>query len=74
MEDTLPVMRLKEYVEQYQRHPEGNAADQDGTPAGPDTSGLLGRLKLGSKGCGESEKRLIGSMRTRAPRLNLIST
>jgi hypothetical protein len=49
MVGTLSVMRLNEYVEQYQRHPEAKAADQDGNPARPDTIGLLGRLKLRSK-------------------------
>lgn len=49
MEGTLPVIRVSEYVDQYQRHPEAKAADQNGNPAGPDTIGLLGRLKLRSK-------------------------
>lgn len=46
---TVPVMRLKEYVYDYQRHPEAKAADHNGNPAGPDTIGLLFRLPLQSK-------------------------
>ena len=49
MEGTLPVMRLKDYITQYQRHPEAKAADRDGNPAGADTVGLLGRLRLQSR-------------------------
>jgi hypothetical protein len=49
LEGTIPVMRLSEYVEQYQRHPEAKAADQHGNPAGPGTIGLLGRLKVRSE-------------------------
>lgn len=48
MDGTLPVTRLSEYVEQYQRHPEAKAADLIGNPAGPDTIGLLGRLGVKS--------------------------
>ena len=48
MEGTIPVTRLSEYVDQYQRHPEAKAADWKGDPAGPDTIGLLGRLRLRS--------------------------
>jgi hypothetical protein len=48
LEGTLPVMRLNEYVEQYYRHPEAKAADSDGNPAGPETLGLLGRLRVRS--------------------------
>jgi hypothetical protein len=40
---------LREYVGQYQRHPEAKASDSQGNPAGPDTVGLLGRLRLRSK-------------------------
>jgi hypothetical protein len=49
MEGTIPVIRLREYVDNYERHPEAKAADWKGDPAGPDTIGLLGRLKLRSK-------------------------
>jgi len=48
MDGTIPVMRLSEHVEQYQRHPEAKAADRNGNPAGPDTIGLLGRLRIRS--------------------------
>ncbi|MGB8150595.1 MAG: hypothetical protein WCE97_05310, partial [Candidatus Cybelea sp.] len=43
------VMRLADYVDDYKRHPEAKAADRDGNPAGPDTIGLLGRLRVQSK-------------------------
>jgi hypothetical protein len=46
LEGTLPVMRLNEYIELYHRHPEAKAADRNGNPAGPDTVGLLGRLRV----------------------------
>jgi hypothetical protein len=49
MADTVPVMRLSEYVQAYQQHPEAKAADCNGEPAGPDTIGLLRRLPLQSK-------------------------
>ncbi len=49
MANTVPVMRLSEYVLEYQRHPEAKAADWNGNPAGPDTIGLLQRLPLQSK-------------------------
>ena len=49
MAGTVPVMRLSEYVHEYQRHPEAKAADWNGNPAGPDTIGLLNRLPLQSK-------------------------
>ena len=49
MEGTIPVIRLNEYVDNYERHPEAKAADWKGDPAGPDTIGLLGRLRLRSK-------------------------
>jgi hypothetical protein len=49
MADTVPVMRLSEYVHDYQRHPEAKAADWNGNPAGADTIGLLRRLPLQSK-------------------------
>jgi hypothetical protein len=48
LEGTVPVTRLSEYVDNYQCHPEAKAADKDGSPAGPDTIGLLGRLKVRS--------------------------
>ncbi len=50
MEGTLEVMRLHEYVEAYHRHPEAKAADCDGNPAGPETTGLLGRLRVQQRG------------------------
>ena len=40
---------LNEYVERYHRHPEAKAADQNGNPAGPETIGLLGRLRVRSR-------------------------
>jgi hypothetical protein len=46
---TMGVMRLADYVENYQRHPEAKAADRDGNPAGPETVGLLGRLRVRSR-------------------------
>ncbi|MGA2761159.1 MAG: hypothetical protein ABSF08_12685 [Candidatus Cybelea sp.] len=45
---TLPVTRLCDYVDQYERHPEAKAADSNGKPAGPETTGLLQRLPLRS--------------------------
>jgi hypothetical protein len=41
--------RLNDYIEGYHRHPEAKAADQNGNPAGPDTVGLLGRLRVRSE-------------------------
>jgi hypothetical protein len=49
MDGTLSVIRLNEYIEMYHRHPEAKAADQNGNPAGPDTVGLLGRLRVRSE-------------------------
>jgi hypothetical protein len=49
MAGTIGVMRLADYVDDYQRHPEGKAADRNGNPAGPETVGLLGRLRVRSK-------------------------
>ena len=49
MAGTIPVMRLSTYIESYQDHPEAKAADRFGNPAGPETTGLLYRLKLRSK-------------------------
>jgi hypothetical protein len=48
LDGTLEVMRLQNYIEGYHRHPEAKAADRDGNPAGPDTVGLLGRLRVRS--------------------------
>lgn len=48
IEGTIPVTRLSEYVNQYQRHPEAKAADWKGDPAELNTVGLLGRLRLRS--------------------------
>jgi len=42
-------MRLADYVDDYQRHPEAKAADREGNPAGPDMIGLLGRLRVRSQ-------------------------
>jgi hypothetical protein len=42
-------MRLANYIDDYERHPEAKAADRDGNPAGPETIGLLGRLRVRSK-------------------------
>jgi hypothetical protein len=49
MDGTLSVIRLNEYIELYHRHPEAKAADQNGNPAGADTVGLLGRLRVRSE-------------------------
>jgi hypothetical protein len=49
MAGTVPVMRLSEYLETYHRHPEAKAADADGHPAGPETVGLLLRLRVRSR-------------------------
>jgi hypothetical protein len=49
MAGTIGMMRLADYTEDYQRHPEAKAADRDGNPAGPETIGLLGRLQVRSK-------------------------
>jgi hypothetical protein len=49
MAGTVGVMRLADYVDDYQRHPEAKATDWDGNPAGPETAGLLGRLRVRSK-------------------------
>jgi hypothetical protein len=49
MAGTIGVMRLADYVDGYQRHPEAKAADRDGYPAGPETIGLLGRLRVRSR-------------------------
>jgi len=46
---TIGVMRLADYVDYYQRHPEAKAADRESNPAGPETIGLLGRLRVRSK-------------------------
>jgi hypothetical protein len=47
--DGTPVIRLNKYIETYHRHPEAKAADQNGNSAGPDTVGLLGRLRVRSE-------------------------
>jgi hypothetical protein len=39
---------LNEYIDQYHRHPEAKSADRNGNPAGSDTVGLLGRLRMRS--------------------------
>jgi hypothetical protein len=49
MDGTLSVIRLNEYIELYHRHPEAKAADQNGNPAGSETIGLLGRLRVRSE-------------------------
>jgi hypothetical protein len=49
MASTVPVMRLTEYMREYQRDPEAKAADHKGNPAGPDTVGMLGRSLVRSK-------------------------
>jgi hypothetical protein len=46
--DTLSVMRLDEYIKQYQEHPESKAADANGNSAGENTIGLLSRLEIRS--------------------------
>jgi hypothetical protein len=43
---TLPVTRLDEFIVDYARHPESKAAGPDGKPAGEETRGVLGRLRL----------------------------
>lgn len=47
--DTIPVLRMGEYIERYRRHPEWKAAGPDGKPAGEDTRGVLGRLAVRSE-------------------------
>jgi hypothetical protein len=49
MAGTIGVMRLADYVDDYQQHPEAKAADREGNPAGRETIGLLGRLRVRSK-------------------------
>lgn len=43
---TIPIMRMSDYIEDYRCHPEGKAADLDGSRAGSDTRGVLGRLAV----------------------------
>jgi hypothetical protein len=43
---TVPVMRLREFVDRHERHPESKAAGSDGLPATEETRGILGRLNL----------------------------
>jgi hypothetical protein len=43
---TLPVMRLSDYIDRYQRHAEAKAADRDGNPSDESTIGVLGRLEV----------------------------
>jgi hypothetical protein len=40
------ISRKSEYVEGYRNHPQSKAAAPDGSPAGPQTRGVLGRLHL----------------------------
>jgi len=49
MAGTIGVTRPPDDVNDCERHPEAKAADQRGSPAGPDTIGLLGRLRVRSK-------------------------
>lgn len=49
MAGTIGVTRLADYVDDYQRHPEAKAADCGGSPAVPETIGLLGRLRVQSR-------------------------
>jgi len=44
--DSMPVMRLDKYIEQYANHPESKGADPNGNPATEETRGLLGELDL----------------------------
>jgi len=37
---------LADYIEQYARHPESKAADNNGNPSGRDTKGVLSRLAI----------------------------
>jgi len=46
LDGTLAVMRLSDYIYDYARHPEAKAADQNGTPAHAETTGVLRRLRL----------------------------
>jgi hypothetical protein len=46
MAGSVGVMSLSQYVYDYQRHPESKAADAFGNPAGVDTIGVLGRLRI----------------------------
>jgi hypothetical protein len=66
MAGTIGVMRLADYVDDYQRHPEAKTADREGNPAGPETSGSLGGYGCGRSAWRGSAKRSIGSMRMRA--------
>jgi hypothetical protein len=43
---TIPVMRMGDYIREYQCHPEGKAGDLDGNRAGSDAKGVLGRLAV----------------------------
>lgn len=49
MHGTLDVVRLSDYVEGYQNHPEAKAADHSGNPAESATVGRLGRLRVKSR-------------------------
>jgi hypothetical protein len=63
MAGTVGVMRLKDYIKDYQDHPEAKAADAQGRPGGRDTIGLLGRLRVRStpvKRIGKEVDRLSG--------------
>lgn len=44
--DSIPVMRLDQYIDEYRQHPEAKAADEHGNSSGPETRGLLHRLVL----------------------------
>ena len=46
---TVPVMRLSEYVDEYDHNPEAKVTDRYGNAAGPGTTGPLYRLPLQSK-------------------------
>jgi len=43
---TVPVMRLDQFVELHEEHPEAKAAAPNGVPASEDDRGVLGRLRL----------------------------
>jgi hypothetical protein len=73
MAGTIGVMRLADYVDDYQRHPEAKAADRDGNPAGPETIGLLGRLRVRSKKLARIGKEVDRPVKRRARRSNRTS-
>jgi hypothetical protein len=63
MAGTIGVTMLQDYIDGYQDHPEAKGAAPQGQPAGRDTVGLLGRLRVRStpvKRIGKEVDRLSG--------------